>query len=322
MGTGGQRVVFIGGRELGARCLRHLIDADTTVACIIARCDERPSAITPSSSVFSIAEEHGIPWLAPSDVRNPEVADWVSEYGPTIGICVMFPRILPAGLLAIPPRGFFNLHGAPLPAYRGCLGHVWAILNAETVYGVTLHQMTERLDAGPVVARSSFGVDADETGMSLHQKSVEEAYSLFVAAMPRLAMEPIEALPQDEHLARYYSKLIPFDRVLQWGWTAHEIDKFIRAMAFPEIPLPHTFLGDTRLQLLGASPIVEGNGGRSELPGSVLSADQQGIVVQTGSGSLLVTCMQVLPALGREFVLGGEDLASLLPVGSRLGRWL
>lgn len=316
----GTRTLFVGGRELGARCLAFLAQT-TTVSCVLARHDELSLGTPSRPTVISIAQERELPWLAPTaeSLSRGDTAAWVAERSPEIGFCVMFPSLIPAGLLGIPPRGIFNLHGAPLPEYRGCLGHAWAIINGENEYGTTMHRMTERLDDGPIVRTRRFSIVPNETGASLHEKAVEAAFSLFVESLPRLLCGDVIELPQEERVARRYRKSAPFDRVIQWAWTTSEICTFLRAMRFPGVPEPHTFLGGRRVCVLAARPSRQDHRHLgSRLPGTVVSVDNDGAVVATGDGSLVLESVRLQPPESTER-LSGPGLTSILSPGTRLG---
>jgi methionyl-tRNA formyltransferase len=314
------RVLFIGGRDLGARCLHRLTQADATVVCVIGRSDDTEAEGQLFGSVRNIARSLGIPYTDTDDLEDPRVAGLIESADPDIGFCVMYPRIVPGKLLGLVREGVFNLHGAPLPEYRGCLGHAWAIINGERTYGVSIHRMGHRLDDGPLVAALDFPVDEGETGTSLHQHAVEAAFTLFDTHVDAVLAGDFEETEQDASWARYYSKQPPYDRVVQWGWTALEILSYLRAMSFPGVPEPHTFHDGRRLLILSASLSAQTTE-TPGLPGTVWAVDDHGVRVTTGEGSVVVESVGIdEPVDGERQAISGRMIGATLPPGSRLGR--
>ncbi len=122
---------------------------------------------------------------------------------------VFFDRILPAWFLNKATRRL-NLHNGPLPRYRGMAPINWALKNGETTHGVTIHEMTPEIDAGPIVAQKLFRINpgVDEV-VDVYERALSCGYALFEETMPIL--DSIEPTPQSEADAIYYSKQ---DRVL------------------------------------------------------------------------------------------------------------
>lgn len=301
-------VAFVGGRSLGAECLQSLLDAGVPIACVLARADE--GSLRTERTVAEIADEHHLPCIAPASPRPTCVSDWVRSHRPSVGFCVMYPRILPQHFLDVPPRGIFNLHGSPLPQYRGVLGHAWAIINDDPDYGVSLHRMVTAVDAGPVVARRMFPIARDETGWTLHTKAVVAARDLFVEMAPRLAETDVPEQPQDERLAAYYSRRPPYDRAIDWTWRARDLARYLRAMEFPGIPMPSV----AGVEVLSARPREDAEVPDCE-PGTVVDISSAGADIRVGDGMLLVEAIRLS---AQAPVTSGFRIADRWTVGERL----
>lgn len=119
-------------------------------------------------------------------------------------VSVAYNKILPEWFIRKCARTL-NIHGGPLPQYRGVSPINWALKNGEKEYGVTIHEISPKIDSGPIVAQAKFSIypELDEVIDVIHRVDAY-AWLLFQHTMPLL--DHIKAQPQDESLARYYSK--------------------------------------------------------------------------------------------------------------------
>jgi methionyl-tRNA formyltransferase len=148
-------------------------------------------------------------WAARNDVPQVESGDY-ADLAPTGGIAtadlavsVFYDRILPAELIACFGRAL-NIHNGPLPRYRGVSPINWALKNGERSHGVTIHEIAPGIDEGPVVAQLTYSIypERDEVE-DVYRRALAFGWVLFEQTMPIL--DRIEATPQDERLATYYS---------------------------------------------------------------------------------------------------------------------
>lgn len=124
---------------------------------------------------------------------------------PDIGVCCGFNAILPKSALALPRWGWVNVHRSYLPYNRGLEPLLWAVLDGTPV-GVSLHVMTEQVDAGPVIAQVEVPVLPDDGLDELSQRVDGYAFALFERAWPRLRRGDLEGREQDEDLATYHTR--------------------------------------------------------------------------------------------------------------------
>ncbi len=120
-----------------------------------------------------------------------------------LAVSVFYDRILPAEFIDRCGR-ILNIHNGPLPRYRGVSPINWALKNEEDRHGVTIHEITPGIDDGPIVAQVEYSIypELDEV-TDVYGRALEYARVLFEQTMPML--ERIEATPQDERGATYYS---------------------------------------------------------------------------------------------------------------------
>ncbi|MCK4660477.1 MAG: hypothetical protein KAV82_13225 [Phycisphaerae bacterium] len=134
------------------------------------------------------------------DIPHVRTDDWSID----LVFSVFYDKILPAWF--IDKAGcVLNLHNGPLPRYRGVSPINWALKNAEHMHGVTIHQITPRIDAGPIVAQIRYSIypDFDEV-IDVYNRALEYGYTLFEQTMPIL--DHITPRPQDDTQAIYYNQ--------------------------------------------------------------------------------------------------------------------
>ena len=121
--------------------------------------------------------------------------DLVTEIEPEFVVSVGFDHIVPADVLAVPPRGCINVHPGYLPWNRGWGAPTWSIVN-DVPAGVTIHYMDEGVDTGPIISREQVPVYLSDTGQTLHDRLVDAQYDLFVDTWPAIEKETTDPTPQ------------------------------------------------------------------------------------------------------------------------------
>jgi hypothetical protein len=211
-------VVLLGKGELAIKAATWLLET-TEYDAIWGRLETGPEwdvvAVVPvvpepswASSLTRWAYDYEVPCVDSGDYRDAPPAD--------LALSIFYDRILPADWIARYGR-VLNLHNAPLPAYRGVNPINWALKNGETSHGVTLHEVTPSIDDGPVVAQTTFPVwpETDEVE-DVYRRSLAFGWTLLETTLPLLGS--IEAVPQDETRASYYSKTRASELGDRAGW--------------------------------------------------------------------------------------------------------
>ncbi|MEA2164492.1 MAG: methionyl-tRNA formyltransferase [Thermoanaerobaculia bacterium] len=244
------------------------------------------------------ARELGVPLAQPAKIRDAAFLESIAALAPDVGIVVAYGKILPAALLSIPPRGFLNVHGSILPQYRGAAPIQRAIERGETTTGVTIMRVDEELDHGPMLAIERTPIGPDE-----RTPSVAARLSILGAtALVRVLSDWPAGTPQNHSEATYAPKIEKSEGAIAWSDTTAPIYNKFRAFD----PWPGVFAGE--LKLIEIAPAA-GHGS----PGTILSADADGVVVATGDGALRLITVQ-RPGKGRvaasELLRGQTQLLS------------
>jgi methionyl-tRNA formyltransferase len=191
-------------------------------------------------------------------------------------------------VLNIPPRGCLNVHGSLLPRYRGAAPAAAAILAGETETGVTLMQMDEGLDTGPILARATCSIAPDDTMATLRDRLCRLGADLLLETLPRWLAGEVVPQPQDESQASYCRPIAKADGQLDWRLPAGALARQVRA--YNPWPAAFTAWQGKSLKVLRATPLPAWRGaGR---PGQVIALEG-GVGVVTGEGLLRLEVVQL-----------------------------
>ena len=165
-----------------------------------------------------------------------------------------YRNLLCNDILSLPTKGAFNLHGSLLPKYRGRAPLNWVLVNGEKETGVTLHRMTQRADAGDIVAQQSVAISDTDVALSLHQKLCAASQSLLSDVLPKIRSGQTQERAQDEAQATYVGRRTPEDGRLTWEKPAQELHNLVRAVisSKPVVAIKRR----TRVLILGVNGFI------------------------------------------------------------------
>lgn len=281
------RVVFFGTPAFAVPSLEALLGEGFDVAAVVTRPDRprgRSRRAAAPSPVKAAATAEGLPVLQPEQPNTPEFAAQLRALAPDIGVVVAYGHILKPELLHVPRRGMVNVHPSLLPELRGPAPIEWAILNGLATTGVTIMQMDEGLDSGPILHQIPHEIAPEITGGELAEHLAELGALALVETLALLEQDGLEPRPQDPARASYAPKLTRETARIRWSEPAERVARVIRA--FDPKPGAWTLLDGREIKLFGAR-VVEGRGA----PGEVLAAGER-LVVAAGSGAVAVAEVQ------------------------------
>lgn len=149
------------------------------------------------------------------------------ELAPDVMIVVAYGLILPKEFLDIPKYGCLNIHASLLPRWRGAAPIQRAIEAGDTETGISIMQMEEGLDTGPVLLKESIAIDKNVNASQLHDRLAVLGGKMIVSALARL--DTLTPVPQDETGANYASKILKEEATLDFTLDAVAIANKIRA---------------------------------------------------------------------------------------------
>lgn len=318
------KVAFFGTPDFATQTLRRLIDSPHEVVLVVSQPDKpagRGRKLTPPP-VKVLAEESGLPVVQPKSARTAELRDAVRQSGADVGVVVAYGKILPRELLDVPRFGFLNVHASLLPKYRGAAPIQWAVVHGEKKTGVSIMQIEEELDAGPVLLQRELDIFEDDDARSVHDAlSVIGAEAMIEALDAIEASGRVEATPQDHGAATHAPLIERAHARIDWSKPAEEIIWLVRG--FAAWPGAHTRLHDRELKIMAAEAAdpkwfdVDHTDAAIE-PGTVFDVLKgRGFAVKTGGdGVVLVT--RVKPEGKKEMDADAAVNGGLVKVGARL----
>ena len=281
------RVVFAGTPEFAATALQAVLAAGHDVPLVLTQPD-RPAGrgmAMQASAVKQLALKQGMPLYQPSSLKSGELRQPILEAKPDLMVVAAYGLILPQAALDIPRLGCVNIHASLLPRWRGAAPIQRAILAGDSETGVTIMRMEAGLDTGPMLLRESLAIAEGDTAATLHDKLAELGARLIVEALPRLERGELAGEIQPSDGVSYAPKLEKAEAALDWRRPAVELDRAVRAFN----PFPGAFgQVDGQVIKVWRAERVSGQG----VPGIVLAAGADGIVVACGEGALCLTELQ------------------------------
>ncbi len=260
------RVVFWGTPEFAAPSLRALVGEGHEVVGVVTQPDRpagRGRKLTPSP-IRRIAEVEGIPVLTPDRPKGEPFMTELRALDPEISVVVAYGHILRAEVLDLPPRGSINVHASLLPELRGAAPINWAILRGHEETGVTIMQMDEGMDSGPILLQRPLPIGPDDTASGLFLKLSELGAEALIEALARLALDLGAAQEQDGDRATYAPKLDREMARISWSAAAQEISWHIRGM--DSVPGAWSMLKGEPVKLFSPVPLGKGVPQGEEVP--------------------------------------------------------
>ena len=281
----------------------------TTINAIL--CRPKPiRTIKPRFSAWSWLDKEKILRITSPNVNSPNFVKYVKDLNVDLIVVYFFPQILKTAILQTPRLGILNCHPSLLPRFGGPHPAFWMLKNGESVAGVTVHVMTEKIDAGAIVAQQELVIGESENNGQLTQRQHHAAAALLTEAVNAMAQGRIDPKPQNIAERSYFGKFKAADTILDWNGSAKQIANLWRALQ-PYEPLAARLNGTT-IKIYDAQPQEGPPSGRA--PGEIMSKRSGRLLVQTGNGYFEIRSYEIVPFHGWINRIVQEFL---LPVGSR-----
>lgn len=261
------KVGFLINNRLGIPSLQVLLENKIPISILIP--DQSSEDV---DHIKHICSAYGqTPTLIEKRLAKKQLDQWVSREKPSLILVMTFPYIIPSNLLKKPGTAWFNFHFAPLPQYRGAEPIFWMLKNQESHGGITVHQLTDKLDAGPIALSQEVAIDASDTH-GLHISKLSEAcipLTIDLLNKWQQLQGQIPLTPQLPELSKTYPKASLKDTLIDWeNMSSAEITALIRACN-PWNKGAITFLNSVPLRICEVelvTDLVENSG----KPGSIL----------------------------------------------------
>jgi methionyl-tRNA formyltransferase len=307
------RLAFAGTPDTALPALRALLDSPRhEVVAVITRPPARAGRgrHEAASPVAALAAEAGLAVLTPQRAGDPEFLAELDALRVDCCPVVAYGALLPPAALAVPARGWVNLHFSLLPAWRGAAPVQHAVLHGDEITGASTFQIEAGLDTGPVFGVVTEAIRPDDTSGDLLARLAQSGAGLLVATMDGIADGSLVPLPQPADGVSIAGKITVADAQVPWDQPGRHIDRLVRACT----PAPGawtTFRGD-RLKL---GPVRLR--GANELPSGRLRVDRNRVAV--GTATVEVELRWVQPPGKRPMPAADWARGARIPDGERLG---
>ncbi len=271
-------LIFMGTPEFAATILAGLVEAGHRVAAVYTQ-PPRPAGrghrLLPSP-VQALAEHHGLSVRCPASLRDPATQAEFAAIPADMAVVAAYGLILPAPILRAPRLGCLNVHASLLPRWRGAAPIQRALLAGDSQTGITIMQMDEGLDTGPILLQQAMPIGPKTTSGELSEELAELGIRLMLDALDGVARGALAARPQPAEGASYAAKLRREEAWLDWRLPAAALERQVRAFD----PWPGAYFSGRgeRIRVLAAEADPEV---AAAAPGTVLD-ERLGIACGTG----------------------------------------
>jgi methionyl-tRNA formyltransferase len=279
-------LVFMGTPEFAATVLGGLIEVGHRIRAVYTQ-PPRPAGrghrMQPSP-VQALAERHGLRVHSPTSLRGAEAQAEFAALDADAAVVAAYGLLLPAPVLAAPRLGCVNVHASLLPRWRGAAPIQRAILAGDRETGVTIMQMDEGLDTGPVLLQEAVPIGPNTTAGELTGRLADLGTRLMLATLDGVALRALEPRPQPQEGVTYAAKLRREEAWLDWRHPAAALERQVRAFD----PWPGAyFLGrGERIRVLRAEVL---RASAAQPPGTVID---ENLTIACGDGALRPLMLQ------------------------------
>ncbi len=181
------RILFFGTPEFAAASLELIAQEGFNVVAVVTAPD-KPAGRgrqLKSSDVKVSAEKLNIPVFQPSNLKSEDFLNQINSLNIDLGVVIAF-RMLPEKIWSAPKLGTINLHASLLPNYRGAAPIQHAIIQGETVTGVSTFFLKHEIDTGDLIDQQEVQINENETGGSLHDKLMDVGANLMIQSLRKI----------------------------------------------------------------------------------------------------------------------------------------
>lgn len=287
------RIVYMGTPDFAVAPLKALVEGGYNIVAVVTTPD-KPSGRglkVNESAVKRYAVEVGLPILQPVRLRDEEFVEAFKALKADLGIVIAF-RMLPEIIWTEPRLGTFNLHASLLPQYRGAAPINRAIMNGETVTGVTTFLLNPRIDEGAVLGQVKVEIEPCDNVGTLHDKLMSVGVDLVLETVDKIAagdITPIEQEAMMEGELKPAPKIFKEDCHIDFSLTGKEVQNLVRGLS----PYPAAWAQLTE-SLTAKIFEVEFLPGAVECePGTILSDERKYIHVAVADGLVDIKELQL-----------------------------
>lgn len=291
-------VVFMGTPDFAVPSLCSLATSAHKIITVVTQPD-RPkgrSRIPCPSPVKEAAEKLGLKIMQPVNINDEPVVRQLQALSPDCIAVVAFGQFLSNSIIRLPRYRCINIHASLLPKFRGAAPVNWAIIQGETVTGVTAVVMTAKMDAGDIIARKTTPIFPEETAGDLEKRLASMGADLLIETLNLVEAEKATYTKQDERDVTFAPKLKKEDGLIPWSREKKKIHNLIRGLTPSPGAYTYYLKNDSREKkriIISKTQIHDIPETKTSLnPGMIIDIAPCGIHVATGDGFICITQLQ------------------------------
>ena len=309
------KILFMGTPDFALFSLDALYKAGEEIVGVVTQPDKpkgRGYTLTPPP-VKVYATERGIPVFQPTTLKDGAFAEELERLAPEMIVVVAYGKILPKYVLDYPKYGCINIHGSLLPKYRGAAPMQRAIMEGESVSGVTSMYMAEGIDTGDMLLKEEVAITEDDNFETVHDKLGAAGARVLLRTVDAAKKGELHPQPQDDSLATHAAKIEKAECRIDFSTDVKVLHDRIRGLS--PFPLAFTTLPSGKLLKILKARYEKDD--TVEEYGKVVRADKNGIAVAARGGRIVFETMvpEGKKAQSAADMLNGRQIA----VGDRLG---
>lgn len=276
------RIVFMGTPEFAIPSLDMMVNEGYDIVAVVTQPD-KPKGRGNKVSLPPVKEyalKKKICVLQPESLKNSDFTEKIKELKPDLLVTAAYGKMLPKGVLDIPPLGCINVHGSLLPKYRGAAPVHWSIINGEEVTGITTMFTDVGMDTGDMLLKSIIEITDDMTAGELHDRLSALGADVLKETLERLKNGTLERIPQAHEEATYACIIEKDISKIDWSKTAKEVHNLIRGTN--PWPGAFTYYKGNKMKVWMSNVVDENS--HDYKPGTICRVDKNGFYVTCGSG--------------------------------------
>jgi len=291
------KIIFMGTPEFAGTNLKALIEGGYNVVLCLCQPDKpvgRKHILT-APPVKVIAQENGIEVYQPDTLKTEEALEKLASYDADLIVTAAYGKILPKAVLDLPKYGCINCHGSLLPARRGSAPVQRAVLEGDKVTGITFMKMDVGMDTGDIIDKIEVAIDPNEHTETLMNRLAVASAEKLPSIIDAWAAGDLTSTKQDDSLATACPPIRPEEGEFTWDQDALAIHNRVRALS--SWPGAFVMTGENKLKVLDSEVLEDETMVPEELkasvPGTVVKAKGENLIVKCGKGFLKVKELQV-----------------------------
>lgn len=222
-------ILFMGGHELGAKTLEHLINNNVNVVGVVVSKNDNDWY----RGVDEVAYKFNLNLYEEKNINDQNFLNKIKSLNLDLIVCVNFDQILKKDIINLPTIGCINTHASLLPKYRGRAPLNWAMINGEEYSGVTVHFIDEGIDTGDIILQEKIKIDEDYYISDLLNKVKNIYPKIVLNAIRALESNNLNLIKPDLSKGFYVNKRSKDDGKIDFSKPSKDIMNFIKAISKP-----------------------------------------------------------------------------------------